>query len=432
MMIPLSLSVNIPTTNKPRLVVIGGGFAGMHLIKSLKQAELQIVLIDKNNYHTFQPLLYQVATAGLEPDSIAFPLRKIFKHQKNLFFRMAEVIKIDPAQKTVETSIGKIPYDYLVLAMGSKTNYLGMEDVKKYAMSMKSLTEALDLRSLMLQNFEAAILATDLKERQSLMTFVVVGGGPTGVEMAGALGELKNHILPADYPELDLDKMQIHIIDAAQRLLPTMSQEASKGAMNFLQKFDVNIWLNTKVALYDGFTLTLDGGKQIPTRSVIWAAGVMGAAIAGLNPEVLDKNNRIHVDEYSRVQGYEDIFAIGDVAAMQTKDHPHGFPMLAPVAIQQGTNLARNLQHLLNNESLNPFHFHYLGVMATVGRNQAVVDLPFVKFQGILGWFIWVFVHLMTLVGFRNRVVTFVNWVFSYLSYDKGIRLIVRPFPPRT
>ncbi len=421
-------SINIPIVNKPRIVIVGGGFAGIQLAKGLRHEDAQVILIDKNNYHTFQPLLYQVATAGLEPDSIAYPLRKIFKNQRNFFFRMAEVFKVDLETKSLVTSIGDIKYDYLVLATGSVTNFFGMEDFKANAVPMKSVPEALNLRSLLLQNLEAALLANDIQERESLMNFVVIGGGPTGVEMAGALAELKNHILPQDYPELDLNRMQIHIIDASSRLLPTMSEVSSQKAYDFLKKFDLNIWVDTKVVHYDGQALVLSNGKKIISKNVIWAAGVAGAALPGIDPKSLMRGNRIKVNEFNQVEGFQDIFALGDVAHQTTSKFPQGLPMLAPVAIQQGRHLAKNLALRLRRQPLKPFHFKNLGVMATVGRNQAVVDLVFIKFQGLLGWLVWVFVHLMTLVGFRNRIVTLINWIWSYFSYDKGIRLIIRPY----
>ena len=421
------MPVNIAVTSKPRIVIIGGGFGGIELAKKLKNEDVQVVLLDKNNYHTFQPLLYQVATGGLEPDSIAYPLRKIFKEQSNFIFRMTEVLKIKPETRTIETSIGEISYDYLVIATGSRTNFFGMEDMKKYAVDMKTIPQALDLRSLVLQSFEKALLTVDLEERESLMNFVVVGGGPTGVETAGALGELKNHILPRDYPELDMNKMQIHIVEKADRLFNTMSSQSSIKGEEFLERFKVIVWLNTGVTAYDGKIVTLSNGKQLKSRTVIWAAGVTGASIPGLKPEVI-LGSRIKVDVYNRVEGYENIFAVGDIAAMINDKNPHGHPMLAPVAVGQGKHLAKNLKLLLRKKSMVPFVYRSLGVMATVGRNRAVVELPFIKFHGMFAWFVWMFVHLMSLVGFRNRVVVFVNWMWSYFSYDRGLRLIIQPF----
>ncbi len=421
------MSVNIPITNKPRVVIIGGGFGGIELIKKLKGEDMQIVLLDKHNYHTFQPLLYQVATGGLEPDSIAYPLRKIFKHNLNVIFRMAEVLSIKPESNSVETSIGEISYDYLVMATGSATNFYGKEDIQKYALDMKTIPQALDLRSFILQNFEKALLTDDLQERESLMTFVIVGGGPTGVEMAGALGELKNHILPLDYPELDIKRMRIHVIEKEARLFTGMSPAASLKAEEFLKRFDVHVWCATEIVSYDGLRVNLSNGKTLVSKALIWAAGVKGAMVNGFKSEA-QIGSRIKVDGYNRAAGYPNIFAIGDVACMVSDKAPKGHPMMAPVAIQQGRRLAKNLKRLISRKELKPFIYRHKGVMATVGRNRAVVDLPLIKFQGVLAWFVWMFVHLMSLVGFRNRIVVFVNWMWNYFTYDRGFRLIIRPF----
>lgn len=424
----MALSVNIPTTSRPRIVIIGGGFAGMELAKGLRDLEAQVVLLDKNNYHTFQPLLYQVATAALEADSIAYPFREIFKDQNNFIFRMTEVARIRPQDNCVETTIGEISYEYLVIASGSKTNYFGMKDVEEHSLPMKSIPQAIALRNMILENFEKALLMRNLEDRESLMNIVVVGGGPTGVEMAGSLGELKLHVLPHDYPELNFELMQIHLIDMEPRLLNAMSTEASAAAERSLKKYNVNIWLKTRVLSYDGKYLSLSNGKKLLADSVIWAAGVTGAGIPGLNPEALAPGGRIKVDRFNKVQGYDNIFTIGDVAGMIDERSPKGYPMLAPVAIQQAKLLAGNLRRMFAKKPLKPFKYNEIGVMATVGRNQAVVDLSFVKFQGFIGWFFWLFVHLMTLVGFRNKMIAFVNWAWSYFSYDKGLRLIIQPF----
>lgn len=421
------MPVNIPTTSQPRIVIIGGGFGGMELAKRLKTLNAQIVLIDKNNYHTFQPLLYQVATAALEPDSIAYPLRKIFKHQPNVIFRMAEVLQIRPELNRIGTSIGEIFYDYLVLAVGTKTNFFGMKDVEEHAMRMKSVSEAMELRNLILESFEKALLTNDVQEHERLMTFVVVGGGPTGVETAGALAELKKIVLPKDYPDLDFRRMQIHVVEMNDRLLGTMSASASESAKKFLENMDVNIWLSTKVLSYDGNVVTLSNGKKLSTSNLIWTAGVTGAVITGLKPEVIVPGGRLKVDLHNRVESYQNIFAIGDIAAMMTEKNPKGHPMLAPVALQQAKTLAGNFKCLLMKQPLKLFHYHDLGVMATVGRNHAVVDFRWIKFQGVLAWFVWVFVHLMVLVGFRNRIIAIVNWAWNYFSYDRGLRLIIRP-----
>jgi NADH:ubiquinone reductase (H+-translocating) len=422
------MEINIPVVNMPRVVIIGGGFGGIELVKVLRKLPVQTVLIDKNNYHTFQPLLYQVATAGLEPDSIAFPLRKIFKRYKNFYFRMAHVEHIRPENNTIITSIGEIHYDYLVVSTGSTTNFFGNQRFAESSMGMKSIVEALNIRSLILQNFEQALLRSDLKEREKLMSVAVVGGGPTGVEMAGALAELKRHILPADYPELDFRKMQIHIIEAGPRLLGSMSEESSAETIKFLTGMEVTVWLNTRVLDYDGEVLKTSIGKPIYTKTLIWAAGVAGNGLPGLNPMIVTRDKRFMVDEINRIKGYENIFAIGDIAAMITEDRPRGHPMVAPVAVQQARLLGRNLRNLLQKKPAVPFKYTDKGTMATVGRNKAVVDIHKFKTQGLLAWLIWMFVHLLLLVGFRNKLVVLVNWIWNYINYDTGIRLIIRPF----
>ena len=410
------------------MVVIGGGFGGLALAKSLNKKEVQVVLLDKHNYHTFQPLLYQVATAGLEPDSIAYPIRKIFKSRPHTHFRMAEVVKVDPERQMVVTNIGELHYDHLVIATGSKTNFFGMKQVEEQSMGMKTVPESLDLRSLILQNFEKALLTSDLQERESLMNFVIVGAGPTGVELAGALAELKSHVLPNDYPDLDIRRMSIHLIEASPRVLSAMSEQASAKAEKFLKKLGVYVWLDTQVTNYDGETIHTGGSQEFQTRTLIWAAGVQGVPVDGLDANALMRGNRIKVDEYNRVEGYENVYAIGDVAAMITEDYPRGHPMVAQVALQQGKNLGKNLKATFRGKSLKAFTYNDKGSMATIGRNLAVVDLPKFKFQGFFAWFVWMFIHLVSLVGFRNKLVVLLNWSWSYFKFDRGIRLIIRPF----
>lgn len=420
--------IPLPQTNNPRVVIVGGGFGGIELAKKLKKKAVQVVMIDRNNFHTFQPLLYQVATAGLEPDSIAYPLRKIFKRQSNFHFRMAEAQQIIAEENKLLTSIGEIRYDYLVIATGSTTNFFGLKEIEQQAMPMKSVTEALDLRSLLLQNFEKALLVKSVEEREALMNVVVVGGGPTGVETAGALGELKENVLPQDYPELDVRQMQIHLIEASGNLLNGMSEVSGKKAVVFLKKFDVHVWLNTAVKHYDGEAVYTHTEHQIPTNTLIWSAGVKGAVVEGIDANVIGRGNRILVNEFNQVKGYSNIFAVGDVAAMLTEKYPKGHPMVAPVAIQQGHLLAKNLDNLIQGKTFKAFQYKDKGSMATVGRNRAVVEVGKFKSQGFFAWFMWMAVHLMSLVGFRNKLVTFVNWMWSYFNYDKGIRLIIRPF----
>lgn len=410
---------------KPRVVIIGGGFGGIELVKSLKKADLQVVLIDKHNHHTFQPLLYQVATAGLEADSIIHPFRKCFEDHHNFYFRLAEVTYINTEKKTVETTIGHLRYDYLVLATGATTNYYGNEQIKKHAIPIKSIDDAVALRNHILSNFEQALLTEDEEELNSLMDYVIVGGGPTGVEVAGALAELKKHVFPTDYKELDFIKMDIHLIQGAPRLLSGMSDEAGDKALAYLEEFGVDVWLDRFVKSYDGYTVELDNGQKFITKSLIWAAGVVGSPIDGIRKESIVRGGRLQVDVYNRVTGYEDIFAVGDIAAMITVQTPQGHPMMAPPAMQQGKLLGKNLQQLISGKPLTPFEYKDQGCMATIGRNRAVVDLKLLKTQGFFAWVVWMFVHLISIVGYRNRLLVLINWMWSYFSYDKGMRLIV-------
>lgn len=420
--------INVPQVKVPRVVIIGCGFGGLELAKKLANAPVQVVLIDKNNYHTFQPLLYQVSTAGLEADSIAYPIRKIFKGQKNFHFRLGMVEEIVAAENTIKTSIGELKYDYLVIATGSTTNYFGNKDFERYAMPMKSVTEALNLRSLILQNFEKALLTTDIKEQEALMTYVVVGGGPTGVELAGALCELKKHVLPNDYPELDFRKMRVLLVENGGELLQAMNDTNRKRAVTYLEELGCEVWLNTGVAKYDGTTVETRTGKQLHTNALIWAAGIKPVLINGLKPECINPRGRIIIDDYCRVTGYENIFAIGDVAIMVQADYPNGHPQIAPVAIQQAQLLASNIKKTLKQWTLDKFSYFDKGTMATVGRNRAVVEVGKLTFGRFMGWLAWMGLHLMLLVGFRNKIVVFINWLWNYINYDRNIRLIIRPF----
>lgn len=418
--------MNIPDSSLPRVVIIGSGFAGLNLAKKLDKTRQQVVLIDKNNYHTFQPLLYQVATAGLEPDSIAHAIRTLFENEKNFHFRIANVSQIDVEKKEIHSDIGSLKYTRLIIATGSDTNFYGNDEVKKHSMSMKSIPEALDLRSVILQNLEKALLTDDLMERQRLMNFVIVGGGPTGVELAGALAELKNHILPNDYPDLDIRRMTVHLIQAGDHLLQGFSKKASKRAEEYLRKMDVEIWLNTSVINYDGKHV-FTNNQDLDTTTLIWAAGVKGEVLDGL-PESSVERSRYLVNEYNQIVGVENIFAIGDVACMKTKENPNGHPMVAQPAIQQGKNLAKNLNNLLNNKPMKPFKYKNKGAMATIGRDKAVADIGRFKFTGWFAWIVWMFVHLVSLVGFRNKMIALVNWIVQYFSYNKSVRLIIRPY----
>ena len=422
------MKINIPEVHLPRVVIVGCGFGGLELAKDLHKANVQVVLIDKNNYHTFQPLLYQVSTSGLEADSIVYPIRKIFKGQKNFHFRFGEVTKINPEQKNIETTIGICNYDFLVIATGTTTNFFGIEGLEEKSMPMKTVVEALNLRSLILQNFERALLVTTTEERDALMNFVVVGGGPTGVELTGALSELKRHVLPNDYPELDFRKMRVILIESGDRLLSMMSETNRAKAVRYLQELGAEVWLNVKVIKYDGHMITTASGKNITAANLIWAAGVKGQIIDGLATDVVTPTKRLVVDEINRVKGSDSIFAIGDMSYMITEKYPRGHPQVAPVAIQQGALLAKNITRLLAKEETKPFDYFDKGTMATVGRNRALVEVGKISFGGFFGWVTWLLVHLMSIVGFRNRVVTLFNWLWNYVSYDRNIRLIIRPF----
>lgn len=424
--------MTLPKTENRRIVIIGGGFAGISLAKKLGNLDAQIVMIDKHNYHTFQPLLYQVSTGGLEPDSIAYPLRKILKRLKNFHFRWATVQHIDPLNSKVHTDIGDLEYDYLVMAMGTRTNFFGNDQIEANAMPMKNVPQSLNIRSYMLQNFERADNCEDPEERRALMNFSIVGGGPTGVELAGAFAELKKHVFPKDYRHLNIEEMEIHLFESSDRVLPPMSLHASKKAKQFLDELGVHVHLNNLVKDYDGEVMTMGDGTSLRTRNFIWTAGVTGATINGFEAHVLQHRlNRFKVNEFNQVEGYEQIFAIGDIAYMQTRAYPKGHPQMAQPAIQQGELLAKNLKKLFKGEPMKPFKYKNKGEMATIGRNKAVVDLPKISFGGFIAWFIWMFVHLMSLVGFRNRVIVFFNWVYNYINYDKAARLIVRPFKPK-
>ncbi|KAB8155203.1 NAD(P)/FAD-dependent oxidoreductase [Kordia sp. TARA_039_SRF] len=424
--------MNIPRTSYPRVVIIGGGFAGISLAKKLGKKEVQAVLIDKHNYHTFQPLLYQVSTGGLEPDSIAYPIRKIVKDYPNFYFRMANVEAIDTENKSVCTDIGDLAYDHLVIATGSKTNFFGNSEIEKHSMVMKTIPESLNLRSLILENFEQAILTSDLADRNALMNFVIVGAGPTGVELAGALAEIKKGILPKDYPDLDIRRMKINLVQSSDRVLPAMSEVASEKAEDYLQKLGVDVWKNLRVTTYDGDWVQTNGAVNFKTATVIWSAGVKGATIPGVDgEELITRGNRILVNEFNQVKGFDDIYALGDIAAMQSDEYPSGHPMMAQPAIQQGKHLGKNLIRKIEGKEMKPFSYFDKGSMATIGRNKAVVDLPKFKFQGVFAWFVWMFVHLFFLIGFRNRLVVFINWVYNYIRFDREARLIIRPYKKR-
>ncbi|WLD24998.1 NAD(P)/FAD-dependent oxidoreductase [Flavobacterium dauae] len=419
--------LNIPDSNNPRVVIIGGGFAGVSLARKLKNKNFQVVLLDKHNYHNFQPLMYQVATGGLESGTIAYPIRKIVKEHKEAFFRMALVEKIDTENKKIITDIGTIYYDYVVIATGSTNNYFGNKEIEKNSMVMKTIPEALNIRSLILENFELALQTNNMEERKTLMNFVIVGAGPTGVELAGALAEMKNAVFPKDYPDLDLSMMEINLIQGGERILDAMTKKSSKAAEKFLKELGVKIHLNSIVTNYDGTTIETKGGLSFKTQAVIWSAGVKGAPVDGIS-QTLDRATRIKVNEFNQVEGFTDIFALGDVAAMYGEKYQYGHPMMAQPAIQQGALLAENLERLEKKQSLKKFVYNDKGSMATIGRNKAVVDLPKLHFNGVFAWFVWMFIHLVSLIGFKNKTLVFWSWVYNYFVFDRESRVIIRPY----
>lgn len=422
------LSLNIPDTTKPRVVIIGGGFGGMNLAKSLHGTEVQVVLFDKQNYNGFWPLLYQVATAGLEPDAIAEPFRKMFDGYEDFHYRMVRVNKIDPAAKTVTTLIGDLHYDYLVIASGSKSNFFGNEQIQKFSFPLKTIPEALNIRSHFLQCFEQASITRDPAERQSLLNFVIAGAGPTGVEMAGSLAEMRRHVLPTDYPGLDFSQMNIYVVEGLGKVLPPMSDEAGQKAQKYLEELGIIIKLNTLVENYDGETVTFKGGEQIKTQTLVWGAGVTGAMIDGIPAESTERG-RILVDPINRVQGLTDVFAIGDIAFMKLDKYPKGHPGVAQPAIQQGEHLAKNLRRLIKNEPTTPFEYFDKGSLAIVGRSKAVADLPGnMHLSGFIAWMAWLFVHIFYLVGFRSKLIVFSNWMYRLFTYQRGTRIIIRPY----
>ena len=418
---------NIPETGQKRVVIAGAGFAGLKLARHLANTAYQVVLIDKNNFHSFQPLFYQVATAGIEPSAISFPLRKIFQGFRNIHVRMARVKKVIPGNNEIETNLGNLKYDYLVLAMGAGNNFFGNASISKYSLPMKSVGESLGLRNTILNNFEKALNTTDSEEQARYMNMVVVGGGPTGVEISGALAEMKRYVLPKDYPELNFDTMRIYLVESGPRLLGGMSERSSEKAGKYLVDLGVTVLLNTMVKDFDNNTVLLDKDIRLETHTLIWAAGIKANTIEGLDEKIYGRGSRLKVDRHNRVEGYPNIFAIGDIALMTENNYAGGHPQVAQVAIQQARTLSRNLKYLQQNKPLKEFAYHDLGTLATVGRNRAVVDLALVRFQGLIAWFFWMFIHLMSIVGVKNRLMIFINWAYYYFTYDQSLRLIIKP-----
>lgn len=424
----ISLSLNLPTTSRPRIAIVGCGFGGLAAAQSLADKGFQIVIFDKNNYHTFQPLLYQVASAGLEADSIAYPIRKIFKKKKDVFFRWTEVTKVDTTAKIINTALGNYSYDFLIIATGATTNFFGNAMLEKNAMPMKSVVEALNLRSLFLQNLEQATLTTDPTSKKALMTFAIVGGGPTGIELAGAICELKNHVLPHDYPELDFNQMQVLLIESGKEILQNMHIENQEKAKKYLHELGAEILLETRVQSYDGNLIRMADDKTIPCAAMIWAAGIKGEPLEGIDASLLTPSQRVNTNAYCQLDATKEVYIIGDLNCITSDQFPRGYPQVAPLAVQQGKYVANHIMNTLAKEESRTFKYRDKGVMATIGRNRAVVESGKLMFGGWIGWMAWMAVHLMQLVGFRNRVVVFVNWVWNYINYDRNIRLIIRPF----
>jgi NADH dehydrogenase len=408
---------------RKRIIIIGGGFGGISLIRKLRGGPFEVILLDKHNHHNFQPLLYQVATCGLSAVSIATPFRRLFRGYGNFTYYLTEVTRIHPAENRVETMIGSFAYDYLVIATGSESNYYGNESFRKNSLEMKTLDDAITIRNTLLEQFEKAVIYDTPDDQKVILNFIVIGGGATGVELAGALAEFKRHIIPKDYPSIHPSLMNIHLIEAGNRLLPAMSDGASTKAAVYLERMGVKVWLSTMVKNYDGLNVELTDGTVLRSGFFIWAAGVMGKIIPGV-PEHAIAKNRILVDEYNRVKGSENLFALGDAALLATDHYPEGLPMLAFPAMQQGANLGKNLVRMLVGKPLKKFRYLDMGTLA---RNRAVADLPFLKTQGMFAWFLWMAIHLVRITGFRNRLIAFSDWIWNYFTYAFTYRIIAKP-----
>ena len=429
------MSINIQRNQKKRVVIVGGGLGGLRLAEDLLGADLQVVLVDKNNFHQFPPLIYQIASAGIDPSSISFPFRQIFRKQKDFYFRMAEARMVDTEKKILQTSIGKIDYDYIVFAAGTTTNFFGNKNIEEWAMPMKTVSEAMGLRNALLSNLERALTCATEEERQELLNVVIVGGGATGVEIAGALSEMKRYVIPYDYPDMDASLMHIHLIEAGNRLLAGMSEQSSRKAYDFLTSMGVNIQFGKMVTDYRDHKVVMKDGSEIATRTFLWVSGVKANQVAGIEGDHLGRGARIVVDAYNRVPGLDGVFAIGDQCLL-TSDaaYPGGHPQVAQVGIQQAKNLARNLRRIASGEgeaSLTPFAYNNLGSMATVGRNKAVVEIGKLRSQGFFAWVLWLVVHLRSILGVKNKMMVLLNWLWKYVSYNDSIRMITYATKPR-
>ena len=429
------MSINIQRNQKKRVVIVGGGLGGLRLAEDLYGSGMQVVLIDKNNFHQFPPLIYQIASAGIDPSSISFPFRQIFRKRKDFYFRMAEARMVDTEKKILQTSIGKIDYDYLVLAAGATTNFFGNKNIEEWAIPMKTVPEAMGLRNALLSNLERALTCATEEERQELLNVVIVGGGATGVEIAGALAEMRRYVIPYDYPDMDSSLMHIYLIEAGDRLLAGLSQESSQKAYEFLKSMGVDIQFGKMVTDYRDHKVVMKDGTEIPTRTFLWVSGIRANAMPGIDESHMGRGFRFKVDEYNRIPGLNDVFAIGD-QCLQTSDaaYPNGHPQVAQVAIQQAKNLAKNLK-LINqgadSSELTAFHYKNLGSMATIGRNKAVVEIGKFRSQGFFAWVLWLIVHLRSILGVKNKMMVLLNWLWKYVSYNDSIRMITYATKPR-
>lgn len=419
------MSFNIPDTDKKRVVIVGGGFGGLKLADKLDKKRFQVVLIDKNNYHQFPPLLYQVASSGLDYSSISFPFRKLFHGRRNLYFRLAQVKAVVAEENRIETSIGSLTYDYLVLAAGTVTNFFGNETIQREAWPMKTVEEAMALRDILLINFEKAAVSTDPYEKQSLLNIVVVGGGATGVEISGALSEMKRFVLPKDYPDLGNFKVNIYLVEGSSKILGAMSASSSSNADRFLREMGVKVMLDKKVVDYREGKVILDTGETIDTQTLVWVSGVTAVRFDRIDPAHIGHAGRMVVNAFSQVEGFPNLFAIGDISLMTEEKYPKGHPQVAQVAIQQGKLLAENLSRIEKGQTLEAFHYKDLGTLATVGRNRAVADLKTMKLHGFPAWAVWMLVHLRSILGVKNKLIVLINWIWNYFTYDRSMRFIL-------
>ena len=421
------MKANIERTDKKRVVIVGGGLGGLELAFKLVDDDFQVVLVDKNNYHQFPPLIYQVASGGLEPSSISFPFRSLFQGRKDFFFRMAEVQSVNTAEKTIQTTVGEIEYDYLVLAAGAKTNFFGNKDIEATTLPMKSVSEAMRLRNTILRNLELAETEDNPVRKQALMNIVIVGGGASGVEIAGAVAEMKKNIIARDYPDLDSSQMHIYLVNAGDRLLAGMDPVSSKRAERDLKDLHVHIRQPQFATEYKDGILKTSAGLEIPAQTVIWVSGICANTIEGVPAESVGHAGRLLTDRFCLVKGLQDVYAIGDLSLIEgDEEYPLGHPQLAQVAMQEAKTVAKNLKAVLKGKEVKPFRYKNLGVMATIGRNHAVAEISGKKFGGFPAWALWLIVHLRSILGVKNKTFILLNWVWNYINYKQSLRLILK------